>query len=212
MFPTVIARLSGAFRGGDYDVKALLRAVLNSETYQRQIRPGEALDEHLMFAANYPSRLSGDALWNSLTGVLGDFQKGVGKGGFGKKAKGPFGGAFGKGKGVEGQVKQEFNFDPSTPADEVEGTIPQALLLMNNPQINQKVRAVGQNLLARVLKAYPEDEDAVRVLYLRTLARRPTERERDRCREYLTKVGNRNEAFEDLLWVLLNSTEFQTRR
>jgi hypothetical protein len=210
VFPTVIARLSGAFRGCNYDVKSLLRALLNSETYQRQIRPGESIDEHLMFAAIYPSRLSGDALWNSLTGVLGNFQPAFGKGrAFAKK--GPFGG-FAKGKGIEGQFKQEFNFDPSTPSDEVEGTIPQALLLMNSPQINQKIRAVGKNLLARVLSAYPENDDAIRILYMRTLARRPTERELTRCREYLARVGNRNEAFEDLLWVLLNSTEFQTRR
>jgi hypothetical protein len=207
VFPSVIARLSGAFRGSDYDVKALLRAILKSDTYQRQIRPGEALDEHLMFAGSYPSRLSGDALWNSLTGVLGNMQP-PGKGGPFLK-KGPFGGFA---KGIEGQFKQEFNFDPSTPSDEVEGTIPQALLLMNSPQINQKIRAVGTNLLARVLSAYPENDAAVRILYLRTLARRPTERELDRCREYLARVGDRAEAFEDLLWVLLNSTEFQTRR
>jgi hypothetical protein len=210
VFPAVIARLSGAFRGSDYDVKALLRAILNSETYQRQIRPGEAIDEHLMFAGNYPSRISGDALWNSLTGVLGNMQPAFGKGKAPLK-KGPFAGLF-QGKGIEAQIKQEFNFDPSTPADEVEGTIPQALLLMNSPQLNQKIRAIGVNMLGRVLSAYPENDDAVRALYLRTLARRPTERELSRCREYVARVGNRNEAFEDLLWVLINSTEFQTRR
>jgi len=204
-FPTVLARLSGAFRGSDYNVKALLRAVLNSDTYQRQIRPGEALDEHLMFAANYPSRLSGDALWDALVGVLGRFPQ-------------PPGGIrpglcpFARFQGFEFLFKQEFNFDPSTRSDEVEGTIPQALLLMNSPQINQKIRAQGTNLLGRVLKAYPDNDDAVRILYLRTLARRPTPRELDRCREYVSRVGNRAEAFEDLVWVLLNSAEFQTRR
>jgi hypothetical protein len=33
-----------------------------------------------------------------------------------------------------------------------------------------------------------------------------------RCHDYVRTVGNRAEAFEDLLWALLNSTEFQTKR
>ena len=29
---------------------------------------------------------------------------------------------------------------------------------------------------------------------------------------YVHKVGKREEAYEDLLWALINSTEFQTKR
>ena len=83
---------------------------------------------------------------------------------------------------------------------------------MNNPQINQKIRAVGTNLLARILKSYSDDGEALRVLYLRTLARRPTDRELARCRQHVRTVGSRAEAFEDILWALINSTEFQTKR
>ena len=50
------------------------------------------------------------------------------------------------------------------------------------------------------------------MVYLRTLARRPTDRELARCREHIRTVGNRAEAFEDILWALINSTEFQTKR
>jgi hypothetical protein len=50
------------------------------------------------------------------------------------------------------------------------------------------------------------------MVYLRTLARRPTARELSRCLAYVRRVGRRAEAFEDILWALLNSTEFQTRR
>jgi hypothetical protein len=83
---------------------------------------------------------------------------------------------------------------------------------MNNPIINQRIQATGTNLLARILKAYPKDDDAIRMVYLRTLARKPTDRELAKSRKYIAKVGNRTEAFEDLLWALLNSTEFQTKR
>ena len=90
--------------------------------------------------------------------------------------------------------------------------MPQALLLMNNPQINGRIAARGTNLLARILTSYPQNEDALRMVYLRTLARKPTDKELDRCREYVKRVENRPEAFEDILWALLNSTEFQTKR
>src|SRR5207302_11103682 len=125
-----------------------------------------------------------------------------------RRPMGPFGGVG----GLEGQFKQEFRFDPSLKADEIESSIPQALLMMNNPAINNRIQARGTNLLGRILTAYPPNDDGLRMLYLRTLARKPTDKEMDRCREYIRKVEKRAEAFEDILWALLNSTEFQTKR
>jgi hypothetical protein len=206
VFPAVLARVAGSFRGSNYDVKALFRAVLNSEAYQRQIRPGESPDEHLMFASVYPTRLPADSLWKSLSGALGRMGPPPGFG-----PRGPMG-PFARFLGLEGQFKQEFAYDPSSRPEEVEGSVSQALLMMNNPQINQKIRAVGTNLLARVLKSYSDDGEALRVLYLRALARRPTARELARCRQHIQSVGSRAEAFEDILWALINSTEFQTKR
>jgi hypothetical protein len=199
--------VAGAFRGSNYDVKALFRAIMTSETYQRQIRPGESPEEHLLFASVYPTRLRADALWQSLTGALGQINAGPKFGG-GR----PGGGPFGRGFGLEFQFRQEFSFDPSSRPEDVEGSVAQALLLMNNAAIHQKIKATGPNLLGRVLSSYSDDTEALRNVYLRTLARRPTERELARCRQHIQRVGNRAEAFEDILWALINSTEFQTKR
>jgi hypothetical protein len=203
----VLTRLAASFRATDYDVKAMFRTVMNSETYQRQIRLGESSEEHLHFAAVYPTRLRADALWESLVGVLGTF------GGPGPNGPRPGAGPFApRAFGLEGLFKDEFDFDPSAKADDVESSIPQALLLMNNPQINQKIQARGTNLLGRILTAYPDNDDALRMVYLRALARKPTDREIDRCRAHIKKADSRAEAFEDILWALINSTEFQTKR
>jgi hypothetical protein len=205
VLPTVITRVSAAFRGSNYDMKALFRVIMNSQTYQRQLRPGEAGDDHLLFAAAYPTRLSADALWQSLVNVLGRMGPPVPAAARLKAVRVAPG-------GLEAVFKREFSFDPSTKPEEVQGSVAQTLLLMNNPMINQKIQARGTNLLARILTAYADNDDALRMVYLRTLSRRPTDRELTRCRDYVSRVGNRAEAFEDILWSLVNSTEFQTRR
>ena len=57
-----------------------------------------------------------------------------------------------------------------------------------------------------------DDRRALDMLYLRVLARDPTQKELKVLTGYIHKVGNRAEAFEDILWSLVNSTEFITRR
>jgi hypothetical protein len=207
VFPAVLTRLTGAFRGTNYDVKALFRTVMNTETYQRQIRLGESSDQHLHFAAAYPTRLRPDALWDSLVNVLGTLG-----GAPNRPPQRPLAAALGARNGFEGLFQLEFDFDPSLKPDEVEGSITQALLMMNSPVLHGRIQARGTNLLGRILKAYPDDDKALEILYLRTLARKPTDREVQKCRTYIQKTSTRAEAFEDILWALINSTEFQTKR
>jgi len=76
-------------------------------------------------SAAYPTRLPADALWQSLVGVLATWA--------GRVAVAPGrGSALGMRQGgFEGLFKSEFSFDPSLRPDEVEGSIPQALMMMN---------------------------------------------------------------------------------
>jgi hypothetical protein len=205
LFADVLTRLAAAFRATSYDSRAFFRTICNTETYQRQIRLSDSSEAHLQFAAAYPTKLRADVLWDALVGVLGRM-------GPPAQANRPRPGPLALGQGLEGLFKLEFGFDPSLRADEVEGSISQALLLMNNPAINQRIEAKPNNMLGRILAANPQDDDAVRTVYLRTLARRPTDKELEKCRAYVEKARSRAEGFEDILWVLLNSTEFQTKR
>lgn len=205
--PDVIGRIAAAFRASDYDIKLLLRELMTSEVYQRQIRPGEATEDHLLFSASNPTRMNADALWQTLVGTLGRLDAGPRPGPFG-----PGGGPLGRGQNFETLFKAEFAYDPSSRPVEVEGSISQALLLMNNPLIHARIQASGSNLLARILASYSQDDEALRVVYLRTLARRPTDRELQRCRQHIAGADGRAAAFEDILWALINSTEYQTRR
>ena len=89
-----------------------------------------------------------------------------------------------------------------------------ALLIASTESIrvDGAIRADGANsVLGRLLAQTDDDEEIVVELYLRTLARQPKESEIETCRKYIAEVGDRREAFEDLWWALINSTEFLYR-
>jgi hypothetical protein len=73
------------------------------------------------------------------------------------------------------------------------------------------MRGTGSTMLARLLAQIKDDQALVQELYLKTLAREPSQSELTTCLLYVKQVGNRVEAFEDILWGLVNSTEFLHR-
>jgi hypothetical protein len=105
-------------------------------------------------------------------------------------------------------VYQAFKVDPSLPQSEMQGTIPQALLMMNSALVQKATSAKGKTVLADLLAKGKPDDEIVTALYERVLARRPTAKEKTICLRYIRKVDNRAEALEDVLWGLVNSTEF----
>jgi hypothetical protein len=96
--------------------------------------------------------------------------------------------------------------------DEIKGTIPQALVMMNSAVIHEYTSAEGKTLLAAQLATGKSDEQIVTALYERVLSRKPTAEEQATCQRYIKKVGDRKEALEDILWTLVNSTEFLLKR
>ncbi len=108
---------------------------------------------------------------------------------------------------------QTFGYDPSNPRDELTGSIPQALFLMNSPMIQSALDGRRSNTaLGRLLTEIKDDETVVAELYLRCLAREPKSSEVRTCLDHVRQSPVRSEAFEDILWALVNSTEFLHRK
>ncbi|MBT6483384.1 MAG: DUF1549 domain-containing protein [Planctomycetaceae bacterium] len=205
-FPEVLNLLSNGFTANDYDLQWLFRTIVNTQAYQRQIRARDASDISLPFASAAPTRLRSDQLYSALTGVLGltdTANRGPQRGGAGMYRRPQSG---------RGQFAALFGFDPSTPQADITGSVPQALFLMNSPLINNGVRGQGNTRLGRILEKFNDNDDALSELYLLVLSREPSTRETKIAKEYLDEVGNRREAFEDLMWSLLNSSEFLSKR
>lgn len=211
-YPALFDELSAQFAAGGYDVKWLYRTLLNTRAYQREVRSTASPAGRQAFAANCSSRLRSDQIFDQLA-ALGVRLGGPGGGrGPGGQAAGGMAAAALRALGPRGLFGFLFDTDPSTPNEDVLGTIPQALFLMNSPPVNAAVRAGKGTLLGEILQQNPDNRAALDALYLRVLSRGPTAEEVKLCGHYLQRVGDRREAFEDIFWALLNSTEFLSRR
>lgn len=205
--PEVVDAIASNWQKAGYDVQWLFRTLLNTKTYQRQFRPENTPSGKTPFAANCPSRLRADQIIDALELALGiDLDTPGGRRGPGAAQAGALAARRPNGP------RALFAVDPSTPNEDVLGTIPQALYLMNDRQVNAAIAARNGSVLGEILSKNPDNQMALETLYLRVLARRPRRDEIETCGKYLMAVGNRREAFEDMYWALINSTEFLNRR
>ncbi len=181
-YKLLVNRLAAVLRYKDFKPKWLFRTLLNSEAYQREIRNPKSETDR--FASVRPTRLSGLEVAEAIDRTVGSTK-------------------------VEEQIRRTFAFDPSLPQQDIDGSIQQALLLMNEPNVQ---RQIHEGPLTKRLVGLMSDQNVVEQMYLAILARRPTSQELSRLLEYLKTTKPRNEAIEDLVWMLVNSAEFVIKR
>jgi hypothetical protein len=76
-------------------------------------------------------------------------------------------------------------------------------------EVRDKLTATSNRLSALVQM---DSREAVEELFLTSLCRHPSQREREVAVEMLRSAPDKRIALEDLLWALLNSKEFMTLR
>ncbi len=202
----VLDLLTRAWVASGYDVQWLFRAITQTQAYQRQqpARPSPGQPA----PAVCPVRLRPEQVFEALQKALGfdENDKSI-------PAPAPGSGpAVQRHTGLRHMVYHAFQENPSAPAEQVHGTIPQALVMMNSALVHASTSARGKTLLAGLLDQGRTDEQIVGALYERVLARKPTLEEQVACQRYVQKVGDRKEALEDVLWALVNSTEFLLKK
>lgn len=200
--PTAAKLLSEQFVASGYDVKRLIETICATDAYQRESRPRRESDQPA-FAANVPQPLRADQLYNAITSALEIAEPAPRR----QEFRRPSGDATRR-----GGFNATFGFDPSEPRDEIVGSIPQSLALMNSPQLAAAMRADRRTLLGQLEQQIESDEQMIAELYLRLLSRQPTVDELATTSAYFESVADRPASVEDLAWALLNSAEFQHRR
>ena len=193
--PELLETLARNFNGNGFDLKNLYRAICNSRTYQRSSKPfnGNHSDDQL-FSHMTVKVLSPEQLFDSLATIIG-----VEKAGPKPKGENPK-------RGPAGSRDQFVQFflagSESANATEYEAGIPQALRLMNSKVIN------NPNLLRQFASTGDKSEVVFEKIYLAALSRRPTTAEIARLNDYVAKAATKPEAYADILWVVMNSSEF----
>jgi hypothetical protein len=199
--PALLAVLSTEFANHDFRLEHLIRAITSSRAYQLSSQVShDSQHNPRQFAAMPVRGLSAEQLFDSLALAVG-FRDPAGE--FGQFA-------FGY-NSPRATFLETFANQRDRPIDHHTSII-QAMALMNG-QVVADATAVPRSWTLGAVANYPgfDDRSRIETLYLATLSRRPRDDELARLEPYLASGGarqKREEALGDILWALLNSSEF----
>jgi len=215
--PGLLAELERELVAAHYDIKALFRLILNSQTYQLACVPKNDKPEASANFAFYPlRRLDAEVLIDALNGITGSTEK------YTSAIPEPFTYIPEEVRSIalpDGSITSSFLEMFGRPSrdtgQEMERnnrtTATQRLHLLNSSQIRRKLEQ-GPKLQALWLENQKRPREAIDALYLTILSRFPTETERQAVQAYAqsARLGPRQTAL-DLAWALINTTEFLYR-
>ncbi len=209
--PQLMEALAADFAAHKYDVRWLIKEICNSQAYQQSSRTKERTTEmEKLYAVGAVRALAPEQIINSLlTAGLTDpskitFQQ-------------------------RGQMLRQFRFafpdDEGTELNEFQGTIAGALMMMNGDVIAQATGSAPQGKrpmerpakrpamkgnaatrLGSILQNSRGDDERLRAVFIAVLTRPPSAKEAQRYMSHVRGAGE--DGFEDVMWALLNCSEF----
>ncbi len=198
--------LTKDFKDHDYDLKHLMRTIVNSRVYQASIATNEWNEtDKTNFSHAIPRRLNAEQLMDALTqatGVRPEFPE-VPKDTPAEEFPDPHVGKDGF-LDLFGRPQRESACECERKTDL---SLPQALNLVNGRTISDAI-AEPSGRIAKAMIAGATDRALIEELYLTTMSRLPAPAELDKGITYLREGGSRAARAQDLLWALLNSKTF----
>lgn len=204
--PALLDGLARHFIDSHSDLKELVRTICRSNVYQLSAQPNDYNQtDKRNFSRYYPQRLNAEVLLDALdsaTAVPSRFD-GLPAGTRAVQLPDTGGGSyfltvFGKPEAAsacECERSQEAN-------------LAQSLHLLNSGEVQGKL-SNGSGRAARLAAERDRsDDEKVRELYLCVYSREPAPEELSTATAHVAKNENKQQAFEDLLWALVNTKEF----
>lgn len=162
VLPELLDALARDFVASGYDIQRLIRLICATEVYQRAA-VGNGKGGAILWSRFRVAPLAPDELLDSV--VVATKADAVAE--RGKKSLEAIR------ERLDKQISFLFDADEESDDADYDGSIPQALFLLNGDFVNTSARALPGSALAEVM-ALPGDDDAkIRSLYLRTLSRLP---------------------------------------
>jgi hypothetical protein len=213
--PELINALAQDFIDHKYDLHWLIKAITGSEAYNLSSRAGgkeRDLQAEKFLALSRVRALSPEQIMRSTFEAVG----------FGE---GPIGRRLGLGKGMKGgpageggemremvmmrminQFRTSFGDDEGGEVAEFSGTIPAALMMMNSQVVGNGTSPRG-GVLSEILSKHKGEGERIHAIFMTVLSRPPSSGESSRWASHISKSGG-EKGYEDLMWTLVNTSEF----
>ena len=188
-----------------FDTKALIRLIVTSQTYQLE---SDALEDNLgdrrSYSRYYPKRLQAEVLLDSIDRLTQSPTRFEGMPPDTRAVALPD-------TNFSSYFLTVFGRPQSTTACECErsqeANLSQSLHLLNSEEIQGKLSA-DTGRAARLANDPRPDEAKIQELYRFAMCRLPSDEEIKATLTYVSSKQNRREAYEDVIWSLINSKEF----
>jgi hypothetical protein len=202
--PELLNLLANELIEHDFDLRYLIRSIVYTNAYQRSSKGTD--DEQLALFGRMPIRaLSAEQLFDSFMVATNSKMPG-------SSAPNALSPSFPGFKTAPNERSQFLlKFYDTAKATEASTSILQALYLMNSKFLNDRIDAKSNSMLPVLAATAPDAKRQLQTLYLMVLSRPPSAKELERLAPIVSSGGvngDRVGALRDVLWALLNSTEF----
>lgn len=220
--PALLDQLAESFVKSNYDLKQLCRTICNSRTYQFSSFPNQSnQDDDQNYARYYPRRLSAEIMLDAMNDAAGA------KNHFNHQPVGARAVALpDDSANVESFFLRVFGRPQMDTACECERTanadLAQSLHLINSDTMEKLLSAPDGRAVQLARDKSKDARTHIVELYLHTMSRQPTQTELDTALAHLDKKRKLaeadpkkpsieqadKEAYEDIIWVVINTKEF----
>lgn len=220
--PELLNELASSFVESGFDLKQLCRTIANSRTYQRSSFPNEHNgNDEQNFARCHPRRLAAEVMLDAINDVAGA------RNSFGRQPVGVRAVALpDDSSNNESFFLRVFGRPQMDTACECERTasadLAQSLHLINSDAMHSILSASNGSAVTLSREKDRDDKARVSELYLHALSRHPTNSELEVALAHIERKKTRaasgptsispdqavKEAYEDIIWVVVNTKEF----
>ncbi len=205
--PELLSALEKRFIESGFDLKDLIRTICNSSSYQLSANPNQFnKNDKQSFSKFNPRRLPAEVMLDSIDTFLGSKSNFRGLPAGTKATRIPDHGmannsfldTFGRPAGASACECER--------SDEI--TMAQCLQLLNSDDMYQKLGSSFVNEFAR--NPAFDSREKIKKLHLHAFSREPRPKEYNAYEAYLksTSPGKEDQAFQDIMWTIVNTKEF----
>jgi hypothetical protein len=191
----------------NYDARRLIRDICTSHVYQASVAANDSnRDDESQFSHQHLRRLRADVMLDALAEItenpseFNESPRGV-------RAMQLYEGLYRSNNYFLKTFGASTRDSVNASETRLEPTLAQALHLVNGNTLEQKLNRSA--VVTAMLKANKKPNEIIDELFIRTLSRKPTPTESQKMLSLVSPNPQDKSGYDDVLWALVNSTEFE---